>query len=237
MNTSKKNTQTSEIVLQTTAGSMYRFAWDRMKKYFLDFFLITIILGIVLFPLMMVWTLDGSGTPGGVLLRMFAFVYWLLLWAPIHYGAMFVFYKAVKGDKFEFKDIFLVFDNYLNVVLAHILFVGIVGIGLFLLIVPGIIFACRLAFVPYLVVDQKLEPAEAVKKSWRMTAGYTGTIFLLGLIAVPLAIAGLLCMGVGIIPVIIWVHCAFAAMYFAVSQLEAEKAAEEKEEVSNSKSE
>jgi hypothetical protein len=229
MNTSNENAQTSEIILETTAGSIYRFAWDRMKKYFLDFFLITIILGFLLFPLMTVWTFDGSGSPGGVLLRMFAFAYWLLLWAPIHYGATFVFYKAVKGEKFEFKDIFLVFDNYLNVVLAHILVVGIVGIGVFLLIVPGIIFACRLAFVPYLVVEKKLEPAEAVKKSWKMTAGFTGTIFLLGLIAAPLVIAGLLCMGVGIIPAIIWVHCAFAAMYFAVSQLEEEKTAEAKE--------
>ena len=223
MNTSNENTQTSEIILKTTAGSMYRFAWDRMKKYFLDFFLITIILGFVLLPLLMVWTFDGRHTPGGVLLRMFSLAYWLLLWAPIHYGAMFVFYKAVKGDKFEFKDIFLVFDNYLNVVLAHILVIGIVAIGVILLIVPGIIFACRLAFVPYLVVENKLEPVEAVKKSWKMTAGFTGTIFLLGLLAVPLVIAGLLCMGVGVIPVIIWVHCAFAAMYFAVSKLEEEK--------------
>jgi len=223
MNNSNKNAQTSDIVLEPRASSMYRFAWNKMKTYFLDFFLITIILGIVLIPLGMVWSLDGEGTPGGALLRMFAFAYWLLLWAPVYYGVMFVFLKAVRGDKFEFKDIFSVFDNYLNVVLAHLLVIAIVGIGVALLIVPGIIFACRLAFVPYLVVNVKLEPTEAVKKSWQMTAGYAGTIFLMGLIAVPLVIAGLLCMGVGIIPVIIWVHCAFAAMYFAVSQLEEEK--------------
>ena len=49
--------------------------WNRMKKYFLDLFLINIILGFVLFPLLMVWALDGRGTPGGVLLNTFAFAY------------------------------------------------------------------------------------------------------------------------------------------------------------------
>jgi hypothetical protein len=34
---------------------------------------------------------------------------------------------------------------------------------LILLIVPGIIFACKLAFVPYLVVDRKLEPSKPLK--------------------------------------------------------------------------
>ena len=42
-----------------------------------------------------------------------------------------------------------------------------------LFIVPGIIFGCKLAFVSYLVVEQKKEAIEAVKKSWRMTKGHT----------------------------------------------------------------
>jgi len=57
-----------------------------------------------------------------------------------------------------------------------------------------------------------------------MTTGYSGHIFVIGLLAVPLAIGGLICFGVGIIPVIIWVRSTFASMYYAVCKLEEEKA-------------
>ncbi len=49
-------------------------------------------------------------------------------------------------------------------------------------------------------------------------------IFLMGLLCVPIAIVGLVCFGVGIIPAIIWISAGFAAMYFAVSEGEASRA-------------
>ncbi len=58
-----------------------------------------------------------------------------------------------------------------------------------------------------------------------MTRGHAGSIFLMGLLCVPIFIAGLLCFGVGVIPTIIWISSGFAAMYFAVSQGEASQAA------------
>ncbi len=227
MNNKKENSLPPVRVLYATAGSAYGFAWDRMKKFFLDLFLITVIVGVVYIPLAMTRSLDGRGTVGGVILSIFGLAYWLLLLYPIDYGSAFVFLKAVRGDKFEVKDIFSPFENierYLNVILAEILKSAIIGIGMFLLIVPGIIFACKLAFVKFLVLDRNMSPVEAVKESWNMTEGYAVDIFLIGLIAIPLAIAGMICMGVGLIPVIMWVRCAFASMYYAVSKIGEEKA-------------
>jgi len=227
MNKKNENAFTQVRVLYPTAGSAYGFGWDRMKKFFLDLFLITVIVGVVYIPLAMINSLDGRGTAGGVILSIFGLAYWLLLLEPIDYGSAFVFLKAVRGDKFEVKDIFSPFENverYLNVILAELLKSAIVGIGMILLIVPGIIFACKLAFVKYLVLDRNMGPVEAVKESWNMTKGYAVDIFLLGLIAIPLAIAGLICLGVGLIPAVIWVRCAFASMYYAVSEVGEEKA-------------
>ena len=227
MNNKKENSITPVRVLYATAGSAYGFGWDRMKKFFLDLFLITVIVGVVYIPLAMINSLDGRGTVGGVILSIFGFAYWLLLLDPIDYGSAFVFLKAVRGDKFEVKDIFSPFENierYLNVILAEILKSAIIVIGLFFLIVPGIIFACKLAFVKYLVLDRNMDPVQAVKESWRMTKGHAGTIFLMGLLAIPLAIAGLICFIVGIIPAIMWIRCAFASMYYAVSKTEEEMA-------------
>lgn len=221
--TNKKDTATaSVIILSPAAGSAYSFGWNRMKKYFLDLFLITIIVGVVMMPLGMIQSLDGHETPGGVLLRIFSLAYWLLLFAPIDYGSAFVFLKTVRDEKFEVKDMFVAFENYLNVVLAKLLVTAIVVLGFMMLFVPGIIFACKLSFVKYLVLDKNMEPVEAVKKSWEMTRGYAGEIFLIGLLTIPLGIAGLICLGVGIIPVVMWVRCTFASMYFAVCKAEEE---------------
>ncbi len=227
MNNKKENSLTSVRVLYATAGSAYGFGWDRMKKFFLDLFLITVIVGVVWIPLAMMTSLDGRETVGGVILNIFGLAYLLLLLDPIDYGSAFVFLKAVRGDKFEVKDIFMPFENierYLNVVLAELLKSVIIGIGVFFLIVPGIIFACKLAFVKYLVLDRNMGPVEAVKESWNMTKGYAVDIFLIGLIAIPLAIAGMILLVVGLIPVVMWVRCAFASMYYAVSKVEEEKA-------------
>ena len=60
------------------------------------------------------------------------------------------------GERVEIKDIFAVFQrNYWNAVIANIVVGIIVALGIFMLIVPGIIFACRLAFVPYLALQMK----------------------------------------------------------------------------------
>lgn len=207
----------TSLVLMPTAGSVYSFGWNRMKQYFLDLFLITIIVGVVLVPLGMINSLNGHHTPGGVLLRIFSYAYLLLLFVPINYGAASIFLRAVRGEKFEVKDMFATFENYMNVVLANVLHMAIIAIGIVLLVVPGIIFACRLAFVRYLVVDRDMDPVTAVKESWRMTEGHAGNIFLMGLLAIPVTIGGLICLGVGVIPAVMWIRSSFASMYYAVS--------------------
>ena len=100
---------------------------------------------------------------------------------------------------------------------------AIIGIGIVFLIVPGIILACRLAFVPFLVVDKKLDAVKAVEESWRMTRGHGWTIFLMAIMVIPIAIAGFAALGIGIIFSIIWINLAFASIY-AIVQAKKEKA-------------
>ena len=72
-------------------------------------------------------------------------------------------------------------------------------------------------------MDRKMDPVDAVKESWRMTRGRTGDIFLMGLLAALIWIAGIICLGVGIIPAVMWTRCAFASMYYAVTEAEKQK--------------
>jgi len=168
--------------------SSYGNGWHQLWKYFLELLLITIIVA-----------------------------YTILIEGPIGFGASFAFLKAARGDKVEIKDMFAAFKNYLNAVFASLLVGVIVVFGLILLIVPGIIFACKLAFTPYLVVDRKMDAIEAIKTSWRMTDGYAWNVFFIGLLAIPIGIAGLLALGVGIIVSVMWVGLAFASLYHVAS--------------------
>jgi uncharacterized membrane protein len=156
-----------------------------------------------------------------VIIQMFALGFGLLILGPVRYGANYAMLKAVRGEKPEFIDIFVFQKNYLNIVLAHLLTNAIIAVGLVFLVVPGIIFACKLAFVPYLVTDRKMEATEAIRESWRMTTGYSGKIFLMGLLTIPIAIAGMLLLGIGLILAIMWISLAFAAIFAAVTAKEA----------------
>ena len=219
MSEDNAKTANNSIVWAPRVGSSYSNGWQQLKQYFLELLLITVI-GIVIAAPFGIFRDDVEVVgAGAAVLGIFGFAYSLLIAQPVDYGISFASLRAARRDKLEIKDMFAAFKNYVNVVLANLLTGAIIIIGLVLLIVPGIIFACKLAFVPYLVIDRKMEAIEAVKESWRMTGGHAWKVFLIGLLAIPISIAGLICFGVGIIFALMWIRLAFASLYHAVSVL------------------
>lgn len=214
--------QGSNGIPRPTVGDSYAHGWKQFMKYFLELFLISIVLIIVLVPMGGFGAISNGHGPAIMFLmfflQIFVLAYIILFLAPVDYGASYAFLKGIRNEKVEIKDMFIGFENYLNVVLANILTGFLIGIGFFFLIVPGIIVACRLAFVRYLVIDRQLEPIDAIKASWRMTKGHGWKIFLMGLLVIPIVIAGLICLGIGVIFSVMWIRCAFATIYYSVSQ-------------------
>jgi len=206
-------------VTKIGVGSAYGNGWRQLWKYFLELFLIGLIAFLISLP-------SGMGgwfediVVAGAIFGLFGLAYGILISGPVDYGVAYAYLKAVRGDKLEIKDMFEAFKNYWNAVLASLLVFVIIVIGLVLLIVPGIIFACKLVFTPYLVVDRKMAVIEAIKESWRMTGGHAWKAFLIGLLAIPIGIAGLICFGVGVIISIMWITLAFASLYHAVAMSE-----------------
>lgn len=219
-------------------GASYGDAWRQLWPNFLMLFLIGIISGLIGAPSTAFSALsnilgegigraDDSAYQIGaavviVAAGFFSFVYGVLVVGPLSYGVTFAHLKAARDDRVDVKDMFEAFHNYWNAVLANLLVGAIVGIGFVLLIVPGIVFACKLAFTPYLIVDRKLGVIDAVQESWRLTNGHGWKVFALGLLAIPIFIAGLLCFFVGVIVSIMWAKLAFASLYHAVSTDDAE---------------
>jgi len=200
--------------------SSYGNGWRQLWKYILELFVIGIIAFFIGLPgIAMSHGVQEMGC-AVVMLMLMSLAYGVFITNPIEYGVYFAYLKAARGDDLKVKDMFAVFQNYWNAVLANVLVGFIIFFGIILLIVPGIIFACRLAFVSYLVVDRKMDVILAVKESWRLTRGHANKVFLMGLLAIPIVIAGLICLIVGIIPAIMWIQAAFASLYHAVSQPE-----------------
>ena len=201
---------------EPTVSGTFGHGWEIMKKNFPELLLVLLIQMLLSLPMGFggrVFSMHyGMFTHG-----LFNLVYGLLVTAPVSYGSSWVFLKAVRGEQFRVQDIFFAYQSFPNILLANILVFLIVGAGIVMLIVPGIIFACKLSFVPFLVIDEKMEATEAVKKSWNMTKGHTWTIFLMGVTSIFVGLGGLICFVVGIFPAIIWISLAFAVIYWVVS--------------------
>lgn len=207
--------------VQSTVGSSYGLSWEIMKTNFLELLLVMVIYIVATIPagIGRIGTEAAGMGAGGILIGLFSLVYGLFVVGPLSYGMAYIFLKVIRGEKFNVADMFDCFkSNYLNILLANILTGAIIIAGIIVFVIPGIIFACKLAFVPYLVMDKKLEVIEAVKTSWNMTRGHTWTIFLMGLLAIPIAILGLIMLFVGVVPASMWIEGAFAAIYHSVDK-------------------
>jgi len=204
-----------------TAGEAYGVSWNIMWKSFVGLLAVTIIHAIISGPTAMFqWKVDEIEW-FLVPFTLFAVGFGIFVAGPIGYSTNWVFLKAVRGEKYDIQDMFAVFQkNYWNAVAANVVVSLIIGIGIVMLIVPGIIFAVRLAFVPYLVIDREMELTEALTRSWEMTKGYGGQIFLMGILAFFIAIGGLIILFFGVIISMIWIRTAFATMYQAVVEEE-----------------
>ena len=231
----------NEYKLVPGFGNSFGTGWRVMMDNFLRLFLVIIILTIVAAPFKIFnfhfnpsdfhgapwnwnWNGDWDHIFGLASLGIFAAFFGLLsllyafLVAPVfEYGGNMIFVQAVRKIKPDFEYLIKGFmENYLHIVLANLLVFALVVLGLFALIIPGIIIGCRLAFVSYIIMDKKLDPIEAVEMSWRLTKGHGWKIFFMGFVSFFIIIFGLLMLIVGIFPAIIWISGSFAALYESV---------------------
>ncbi|OGQ06254.1 MAG: hypothetical protein A2W61_01005 [Deltaproteobacteria bacterium RIFCSPLOWO2_01_44_7] len=97
----------------------------------------------------------------------------------------------------RFSDLFY-FSNFLSYFLASLLFALIVLGGMFLLIIPGIIWAIQFQFFSYAIVDKNLGCIDALKKSSTLTKGHKWKLCLFSLMCILLNFLGMLALIVGL---------------------------------------
>ncbi len=221
-------------------GNSFSTGWRVMMDNFLRLFLVIIILAIITAPMKMFnfhfdasdlhrapWNWNGNfghniftlGSLGifAAFFGLMAMLYSFLIAPVFQYGGDIIFVQAVRKKKPDFEYLIRGFmENYLHIILANLLVFALVVLGLFALIIPGIIIGCRLVFVSYIIMDKKLDPIEAVEMSWKLTRGHGWKIFFMGFVSIFIIIFGLCLMIIGIFPAIIWVSSSFASLYESV---------------------
>ena len=225
---------------QTSFSRSFGNGWNVFEDQFLVLFLVTIIMTVIDAPTRMLnIKIDPSNSIfnfGGehfhmfdewwaalgaliIVLGLFVLAYSLLLAPIFDYGSSLMFVHAARKQRPDFATLVSGFkENYFHIVLANLLTTALVMIGFFALIVPGIIIACRLAFVSYLVMDKKLDPIAAVEESWRMTRHHGWTIFFMAIVSFFIFLLGLILCLVGIFPAMVWIRSSFACLYEAVTE-------------------
>jgi len=233
-------------------GNSFSTGWRVMTDNFLRLFLVVLILAIVTSPLKMFnfkfdysdlhnlpWNIGhhfghslrdlpflGAVGVFAAFFGLIAMLYSFLVKPVFEYGGSIIFVQAVRKTKPDFEYLIKGFmENYLHIILANLLVFALVVLGLFALIIPGIIIGCRLAFVSYIIMDKKLDPIEAVELSWKLTRGHGWQIFFMGFVSIFIVIFGLCMIIIGIFPAIMWICSSFAALYESVLK-EKEKPAE-----------
>jgi hypothetical protein len=119
-----------------------------------------------------------------------AFFVPLFLLTILSVGYCFYCLKLVRGPDAPFGLILHGFSRWAAAIVSMILYGLIVGLGVILLVVPGIIWGLKYSLTPYALMDRKLGPWKALKLSGTITTGYKGQLFCTGLVSmIPMIIA------------------------------------------------
>ena len=143
----------------------------------------------------------------------------ILLAGPLQLGLCIYFLNISKGSNPSFNHIFEGFRPLLNILLAFLSVNIITLIGLFFLILPGIILSLGLSMSYYIIAENPEIPFHnALEKSWKIMDGRKMQLFKLHLYFIPWYILGILFFIVGVFVVIPWHNLSLANYYKIISE-------------------
>jgi len=179
---------------------MLRFGWETFKKrpaFFIGIFVLIWVIGAVGSELGA--HVNNAQTPSILVLALAGVFINIVVGVLLKMGTIsFVLAAHDAPESATVRDLWEpdMFWNYLG---AMILTGIIVVVGLILVIVPGIIWALRYVFVPYLVIDRGLAPLAALRESSRITYGHKWQLLGLFLALIVLNIVGAIALLVGLL--------------------------------------
>ena len=172
--------------------------WDLVMKDFGNFLLLSLIYVVVLTLAFSTWVIG------------------LILAGPLTAGFFYIIFNRIRGKEFYMGDIAKGFEVFVAAVLADILISVFVGIGLALLIIPGIIISALYMFAIPLIMEKKMDFWQAMEYSRKLVSKNLFELSIFMLVLYILLFIGVLLLLVGFfvaLPIV------FAAIAYAYSDL------------------
>lgn len=160
--------------------------FDTYRKNWQFFFLISICMIFV--------SILGENVKDSFILEL---SFWLLnsvLWI----GFITVCFRLVAKKSVELISLIGDVSKLPSYIIASILYGLAVGVGLVLLIVPGILLMTRLQLYIYYIVDKNQGPMQSLRSSWNATRGHTMNLLGALIVAIFINLAGALALGIGL---------------------------------------
>lgn len=138
----------------------------------------------------------------------------LLLYGPMTYGYI-SYLKAQNDNKVQnFELLFKGFNNFVETMVAGLLYTLIVCVGMVLLIVPGIIAALGLSMTFFIMVERPgITGVDALKMSWEMMKGHKWEFFCLNLRFIGWMLLAMLTGGIGMLWLEPYIYTAYLHYY------------------------
>ena len=188
-----------------------KYGWDIMKANFWFFVGIIIVAGLIVgIPSNIA---DHLNKPDPCLLGFVFNIIAGVARAIISIGLIKIALIFLNKEKPEFKELFNFKGSFWRFVGGSILYGLIVVAGFILLVVPGIYWAIKYQWFGYCIVDQKLGPVQALKKSAQMTDTVKWQLLGFGLVMTGINILGFLCLFIGLFATIPTTLLAIAFVY------------------------
>ena len=124
----------------------------------------------------------------------------LIVYGPLTFG--YILYLACNIDTGvnNLNLLFKGFERFGDTLVAGLLYSLAVGVGLCLLIVPGIIVACGLGMTFFIMADdQNISGLDALQQSWNMMKGQKWNFFCLQFRFIGWILLAILTCGIGMI--------------------------------------
>ena len=180
-------------------GDYFKTGWGLFKQYHLGF------LGFCLLYFVIQLVLNSIPVVGQV--ASFA------VSTPLIIGNFMVAAKLLHRQTPEFRDFFAGFQYFLPLLLLTLVAGLFIGIGMVLLIIPGVYLAVAYMFASYLVIDRGLDFWPAMELSRHTVTPRWFGYFAFVLLLVLLNLGGALALGVGLLVTIPVSMCAVTAAY------------------------
>jgi len=176
-------------------GEAVSYGWNSMKEN----------VGFFVLVFLIVWVVEGIfyGV-GGALMKYPAvtivlYVIGLLVAIFIQMSIVNISLRLNRGGEPDFKDIYSAYPYFGKYILAAILYGLLVLVGLILCVVPGIYWGIKYHFFGYFIIEQGMNPLDALKRSGEITKGSKWNLLVLFIIFIGITFVGAILCGIGLL--------------------------------------